>query len=150
MTDALERVLARLEAEQLTTPDVFRRVTFAAGERFIAQGEPDTTVYLITAGSVRVTRHDDGHTEELARLDAPTIVGELAAFSQGRTADVTAQSPVEGASRSTPSPCAICAGKIRSSRAASTSWCGTARPWRPSTRTSAPRPGRRRRSRSGS
>jgi CRP-like cAMP-binding protein len=95
LPDALARVLAALDAEQLITPDLFRRVSFAAGERFIAQGEPDTTVYVITTGSVRVACHSDGHTEELASLEAPTIVGELAAFFQGRTTDVTAQSTVE-------------------------------------------------------
>ena len=95
MSDALARVLAWLQAEQLTTPDVFASVAFSAGERFISQGDPDTTVYVLTAGAVRITRSRDGHAEEVATLEAPTIVGELAAFSQARNADVTAQTPVE-------------------------------------------------------
>ena len=95
MSDALARVLARLAAEQLTTPDVYASVAFAAGERFVAQGDPDTTVYVLTAGAVRLTRGRDGHAEEVATLEAPTIVGDLAAFSRSRNADVTAQTPVE-------------------------------------------------------
>ena len=95
MPDALGGLVARLEAERTTTPDVFRQATFAAGDRLIAQGDSDTTVYLITAGSVRVESREDGRVDQLARLAAPTIVGELAAFSQGRTADVTAVDRVD-------------------------------------------------------
>ena len=95
MADALAELVARLEAEQASAADVFRRASFAAGDRLIAQGDSDTTVYLITSGSVRVDRREDGQVDEVARLSAPTIVGELAAFSQGRTADVTAVDHVD-------------------------------------------------------
>lgn len=38
---------------------MFARVRFQAGDRFIAQGDSDTTVYLITAGLARVDRRGD-------------------------------------------------------------------------------------------
>ena len=95
MSDALARMISRLEAEQTTAPDLFARVRFQAGDRFIAQGDSDTTVYLITKGLARVDRRDDGSVLEVARVAAPTIVGELAALSKGRTADVTAVDAVD-------------------------------------------------------
>jgi CRP-like cAMP-binding protein len=95
MPDALARLLARLEAERASVPEVFSPVRFAPNARLIAQGDSDTTVYLVTAGSLRVDRRSDGRTQEVAQLTAPTIVGELGALSQGRTADVVATTAVE-------------------------------------------------------
>ena len=63
-----------------------------AGEVLIAEGDPGTDVFVILEGTVVVTRQG----EEVARLGAGELFGELAAFDGGvRAATVTATSDVE-------------------------------------------------------
>lgn len=92
----LQTMLTRLQHEHTTNPGIFRRVSFPAGRKFIVQGEPDTTVYLLLTGQATVSKTEPrGPRHELGRLTAPTLVGELSALVHGRTADVTAATDVE-------------------------------------------------------
>jgi CRP-like cAMP-binding protein len=92
----LQTMLSRLQQEHETNPTIFGRVSFLPGQKFISQSEPDTAVYLLLRGKARVSKIDEqGVSHDLAVLSSPTIVGELSALSQGRTADVSAESEVE-------------------------------------------------------
>lgn len=92
----LQTMLSRLQQEYEANPTLFGRVRFPAGKKFISQGEPDTTVYILLRGKAKVSKIDEqGVSHDLVVLSSPTIVGELSALSQGRTADVSAESEVE-------------------------------------------------------
>lgn len=68
-----------------------------AGARIITQGEPADTFYVVTAGTVEVSRtEDDGTTQGLQSLGEGHYVGEIGLLEAGpRTANVDATTAVE-------------------------------------------------------
>lgn len=88
-------IIGRLQQELGSHPGLFRQERFTDGSRLITQGETDTDVYVLLEGAARVILEEDGASREVAVLFAPTIVGEVSALAQGRTASVIAQGAVE-------------------------------------------------------
>jgi NNP family nitrate/nitrite transporter-like MFS transporter len=74
-----------------------RRLSAGAGEPVVRQGEPGDSLYVILAGSARVSGTDEGgQAVELAELGAGDFFGELALIdSEPRSATVTATAPSE-------------------------------------------------------
>src|SRR5436190_3532149 len=71
--------LDRPELERLADVAVPRR--YRAGEALFREGDPGDTCYVLSSGSVRVTRtHSDGRTVVLAHLRPPALLGEMAMF----------------------------------------------------------------------
>jgi CRP/FNR family transcriptional regulator, cyclic AMP receptor protein len=71
--------LERAEVERLAEVAVPRR--YGPGEALFREGDPGDTCYVLSSGSVRVTRtHSDGRTVVLAHLRPPALLGEMAMF----------------------------------------------------------------------
>jgi CRP/FNR family cyclic AMP-dependent transcriptional regulator len=81
------------ELEQLAQVAVPRR--YERGEMIFQEGDSGDTCYVISSGSVSVTRkHADGRTIALAELRPGAIFGELAMFDgENRSATVEALEP---------------------------------------------------------
>jgi CRP-like cAMP-binding protein len=92
-----EKILTLQSAELFgTMPDqeltdvahIAQEVTIRAGERFIRQGEPGDSLYLIVAGEAQVVRDATG---EIARRGPTSLIGELAIlWRQPRSANCVA------------------------------------------------------------
>jgi CRP-like cAMP-binding protein len=79
-----EASLARLAAQTA-------EVTFAAGAPIVTQGQIGNGLFIVIAGSARVTTGE----HELARLGPGEVIGELSVLDQEpRVATVIAQEPV--------------------------------------------------------
>jgi serine/threonine protein kinase len=74
--------------------DVFPRITFAAGEDIVREGEPGDEAFVIERGTCEVHRNVDGHRKLIRIMEAGDVFGEMAILSPGpRTATVTAIEP---------------------------------------------------------
>jgi CRP/FNR family cyclic AMP-dependent transcriptional regulator len=84
--DTLEALAARL-----------RRRRFRRGDRLMQQDEPAHVLYVLTAGSVKVSRMtEDGDELVLGLAGAGACIGEVAVLDGGpRSATVTALEPTE-------------------------------------------------------
>ncbi|MGI8649318.1 MAG: cyclic nucleotide-binding domain-containing protein [Rubrobacter sp.] len=82
----------RAELEELLTP-----VHFDAGESIIEEGGSEDAFYVLTSGTVEVHKTIiPGRAQMLARMSAPTVVGELGLLTEPRAiASVVARTPVE-------------------------------------------------------
>lgn len=74
-----------------------REVDLDAGDVFIEQGEVGDQIYFVADGHLQVfVRDAEGREHELARLDAPAVVGEMEFLTRdSRAACVRARTPVE-------------------------------------------------------
>ncbi|MBN3512158.1 MULTISPECIES: Crp/Fnr family transcriptional regulator [Mycobacteriaceae] len=95
----MNEVLARAGIFQGVSPDAvaalvrqLEPVTFRRGEVVFAEGEPGDTLYIITAGKVKIGRKSVDGRDSLITLMGPSdMFGELAIFDPGpRTSTVTA------------------------------------------------------------
>jgi serine/threonine protein kinase len=77
--------------------DQVEEVSFAAGEKLMARGDPGDTMYVIVEGRVRIPLRDKDSGEILnqAYLGPSDMVGEMALLTgEPRSADVIAETPV--------------------------------------------------------
>ncbi len=73
-----------------------RLLRFKPGERIIAEGETDDTLFMVVQGTVQVIGDTGGCQVELARLSRGAIFGEVGFLSgRPRTASVVAHDAVE-------------------------------------------------------
>ncbi|WP_029106164.1 Crp/Fnr family transcriptional regulator [Mycobacterium sp. URHD0025] len=95
----MNEVLARAGIFQGVSPDAvaalvrqLEPVTFRRGEVVFAEGEPGDTLFIITAGKVKIGRKSVDGRDSLITLMGPSdMFGELAIFDPGpRTSTVTA------------------------------------------------------------
>lgn len=95
----MNEVLARAGIFQGVSPDAvaalvrqLEPVTFRRGEVVFTEGEPGDTLYIITAGKVKIGRKSVDGRDSLITLMGPSdMFGELAIFDPGpRTSTVTA------------------------------------------------------------
>lgn len=95
----MNEVLARAGIFQGVSPDAvaalvrqLEPVTFSRGEVVFVEGEPGDTLYIITAGKVKIGRKSADGRDSLITLMGPSdMFGELAIFDPGpRTSTVTA------------------------------------------------------------
>ncbi|OBG89505.1 Crp/Fnr family transcriptional regulator [Mycobacterium sp. NS-7484] len=100
----MNEVLARAGIFQGVSPDAvaalvrqLEPVTFRRGEVVFAEGEPGETLYIITAGKVKIGRKSADGRDSLITLMGPSdMFGELAIFDPGpRTSTVTALTEVK-------------------------------------------------------
>jgi serine/threonine-protein kinase len=71
--------------------DAFARVTFAAGEDVVVEGEQGSEAYVIETGSCEVHRQVEGRRTSIRVMGPGEVFGEMAILSPGaRTASVTA------------------------------------------------------------
>ncbi|MGW4096507.1 MULTISPECIES: cAMP-activated global transcriptional regulator CRP [unclassified Mycobacterium] len=100
----MNEVLARAGIFQGVSPDAvaalvqhLEPVTFRRGEVVFAEGEPGDTLYIITAGKVKIGRKSVDGRDSLITLMGPSdMFGELAIFDPGpRTSTVTALTEVK-------------------------------------------------------
>ncbi|MCI5061297.1 MAG: cyclic nucleotide-binding domain-containing protein [Alphaproteobacteria bacterium] len=70
---------------------IYDRVSIAAGEMFISEGQEQSQAYLIQSGSVGVFTYRADKKIKLATLEAGEIIGEMALITGGvRSANVEA------------------------------------------------------------
>lgn len=70
-------------------------MTAGIGTRIIRKGDVDAFALLVVEGTVGVTIDTAYERVELARVEAPAVIGEIAAFTGvARTADVDALTPI--------------------------------------------------------
>jgi len=88
----------------------FRLLSFEAGEVVVSEGEPGQSLFILTAGTVKVSvRNAAGRNVSLAELGAGAFFGEMAAVSgKPRTATVTAREPCELLELDKPALDALC------------------------------------------
>ncbi|MBU9762595.1 Crp/Fnr family transcriptional regulator [Mycobacterium sp. TNTM28] len=100
----MNEVLARAGIFQGVSPDAvaalvrqLEPVTFRRGEVVFVEGEPGDTLYIITAGKVKIGRKSADGRDSLITLMGPSdMFGELAIFDPGpRTSSVTALTEVK-------------------------------------------------------
>ncbi|MUL82173.1 MULTISPECIES: Crp/Fnr family transcriptional regulator [unclassified Mycolicibacterium] len=100
----MNEVLARAGIFQGVSPDAvaalvrqLEPVTFRRGEAAFVEGEPGDTLYIITAGKVKIGRKSADGRDSLITLMGPSdMFGELAIFDPGpRTSTVTALTEVK-------------------------------------------------------
>ena len=82
----------RAELEELLEP-----VSFKAGQRIFEEGAPEERLFVITSGTVEVYKGlAPGRRQLLARIEAPTVIGEMGLLTEPRaTASVEALTRVE-------------------------------------------------------
>ena len=80
------------ELEELLEP-----ASFEAGETIFEEGGPEERLYVITSGTVEVHKMVlPGRRQQLATVEAPTVVGEMGLLTEPRAAaSVTARTRVE-------------------------------------------------------
>jgi len=79
----------------LRTYSFFPRVSFAAGEMMIREGEMGDSAFIIIDGSCEVFKQSGGKEVHLRELSRGDVLGEIAVFAnQVRTASVRALTPV--------------------------------------------------------
>ncbi|MBP2454724.1 cAMP-activated global transcriptional regulator CRP [Mycolicibacterium lutetiense] len=100
----MNEVLARAGIFQGVSPDAvaalvrqLEPVTFRRGEVVFTEGDPGETLYIITAGKVKIGRKSMDGRDSLITLMGPSdMFGELAIFDPGpRTSSVTALTEVK-------------------------------------------------------
>ncbi|OMC31163.1 Crp/Fnr family transcriptional regulator [Mycobacterium sp. GA-1841] len=100
----MNEVLARAGIFQGVSPDAvaalvkqLEPVTFRRGQVVFVEGEPGDTLYIITAGKVKIGRKSADGRDSLITLMGPSdMFGELAIFDPGpRTSTVTALTEVK-------------------------------------------------------
>ena len=100
----MSEVLARAGIFQGVSPDAvaalvreLEPVTFRRGHVVFTEGEPGDTLYIITAGKVKIGRKSADGRDSLITLMGPSdMFGELAIFDPGpRTSTVTALTEVK-------------------------------------------------------
>ena len=100
----MNEVLARAGIFQGVSPDAvaalvrqLEPVTFRRGEVVFSEGEPGETLYIITAGKVKIGRKSMDGRDSLITLMGPSdMFGELAIFDPGpRTSSVTTLTEVK-------------------------------------------------------
>ncbi|MCV7065712.1 cAMP-activated global transcriptional regulator CRP [Mycolicibacterium houstonense] len=105
----MNEVLARAGIFQGVSPDAvaalvrqLEPVTFRRGEVAFVEGEPGDTLYIITAGKVKIGRKSADGRDSLITLMGPSdMFGELAIFDPGpRTSTVTALTEVKAVTMS--------------------------------------------------
>ncbi|WP_441963811.1 cAMP-activated global transcriptional regulator CRP [Mycolicibacterium houstonense] len=105
----MNEVLARAGIFQGVSPDAvaalvrqLEPVTLRRGEVAFAEGEPGDTLYIITAGKVKIGRKSADGRDSLITLMGPSdMFGELAIFDPGpRTSTVTALTEVKAVTMS--------------------------------------------------
>jgi len=71
--------------------------TFGPGEILILEGDPGTSLFVVTSGVVRAfVRQKDGKNKQVREMGEGSFFGEIAVLSgKPRTATVTAKTPVE-------------------------------------------------------
>jgi CRP/FNR family transcriptional regulator len=82
----------RAELEELLEP-----ASFDSGETIFEEGGPEERLYVITAGTVEVSKKvSPGRRQHLATVEAPSVVGEMGLLTEPRAAaSVEATTPVE-------------------------------------------------------
>jgi CRP/FNR family cyclic AMP-dependent transcriptional regulator len=82
----------REELEELLEP-----VSFEAGETIFEEGGPEESLYVITSGAAEVHKGVlPGRRQQLATIEAPTVVGEMGLLTEPRAAaSVEARTPIE-------------------------------------------------------
>ncbi|MEW6637698.1 MAG: cyclic nucleotide-binding domain-containing protein [Actinomycetota bacterium] len=77
--------------------EVLEPARFEAGQTIFEEGGPEQCLYVITAGTVEVTKSVlPGRERTLATMNAPTVVGEMGLLTEPRAvATVVARTPVE-------------------------------------------------------
>jgi len=63
-------------------------VRVPAGQRLLAEGDPGRHLYVVIDGQLAASTTRDGERVEYARMGRGDVVGEVAAFAGGRSADV--------------------------------------------------------------
>lgn len=105
----MNEVLARAGIFQGVSPDAvaalvrqLEPVAFRRGEVAFVEGEPGDTLYIITAGKVKIGRKSADGRDSLITLMGPSdMFGELAIFDPGpRTSTVTALTEVKAVTMS--------------------------------------------------
>jgi NTE family protein len=105
----LAEFLATIEAlhdfpleERITIASLCRERSVPAGGRILEQGRPNASLLFLRAGQLTIRAHRGDGVETLARLSAPSVVGEVS-FLTGRTcsadADVTVDATILQLSR---------------------------------------------------
>lgn len=75
---------------------LFRPMRYDQGEVIIAEGSEGDAIYVLAAGSVRVTKADGDRTVELELRHPPAVFGEVALLTgEPRMATVRAITPIE-------------------------------------------------------
>ena len=63
--------------------DVMEPKLFEADDVIVTEGDPPPPLYIATAGAIEISkRGPDGKTRALARLESPTLFGEIELFCQ--------------------------------------------------------------------
>ena len=77
-------LFASLSEEQLSDVSALTRcIRFAEGEQIVVENEPGDTFYQIVSGQVAVIKTmAEGDHQEVARLGAPAIFGEMSVFNE--------------------------------------------------------------------
>lgn len=72
-------------------------VTYGPGEILITEGDPGTSLFVVTSGVVRAfVKQKDGRNKQVREMGEGSFFGEIAVLSgKARTATVTAKTPVE-------------------------------------------------------
>src|SRR3712207_497424 len=91
----LFRHLNAEEREELE--DLLEPAAFEAGESVFEEGGPEERLYVITSGTVEVHKAVlPGRRQDLATIEAPTVVGEMGLLTEPRAAaSVEAITPIE-------------------------------------------------------
>lgn len=81
------------DAEIATFVDLLEPVRVASGECVVRQDQPGDAMYILVAGTARVTHHRDSREVTLAQMKPGDFFGELSLVDRGpRSADVEATS----------------------------------------------------------
>jgi CRP-like cAMP-binding protein len=64
---------------------------WARGDRLIREGEEGREMYVVIEGTLVASVTHGGHRIELAKMTRGDVIGEVALFSERRTADVDAE-----------------------------------------------------------
>jgi CRP/FNR family transcriptional regulator, cyclic AMP receptor protein len=93
------KIFDRLDAEERAElEELLEPAGFGAGETIFREGGPEDYLYVLTSGTVEVSKNvSPGRDQLLATVEAPTVVGEMGLLTESRAAaTVTAKTGVEG------------------------------------------------------
>ena len=91
-------IFKHLDAEERAElEELLETASFDAGETIFEEGGPEERLYVITSGSVEVSKRvSPGRRQHLATVEAPSVVGEMGLLTEPRAAArVEATTPVE-------------------------------------------------------